>query len=205
MRGSWNGSHLLYARCARESTHLPCSLPAREVHLEVLGVSEVGASAVGLAEELIEAIDWGSYRRLAGDSAAGVGQVLMSLLTSDRGRVETARDFLENEIAPQSNLYSAAEPAVSVLAASLADPRPRWVRIAVLDLMFLILSGAPVQEEVERGNGALRERCIIRVRESLWLIVREAFADIACYEAVLDVLDIVDPGGAANELVRLSR
>jgi hypothetical protein len=168
-------------------------------------VTEVGASAVGLAEGLIEAIAWGNYRRLAGDSAAGVGQVLMSLLTSDRERVETARDFLENEIAPQANLYSAAEPAVSVLAASLADPRPRWVRIAVLDLMFLILSGAPVRDEVERGNGALLERCIVRVRESLWLIVREALAEATCYEAALDVLDIIDPGGTANELVRSIR
>ena len=95
-------------------------------------MSEVGASAVGLAERLIEAIDWSSYRRLAGDSAAGVGEVLMSLLTSDRRRVETVRDFLENEIAPQSNLYSAAEPAVSVLAASLVDlfgaAGRRWFR-----------------------------------------------------------------------------
>jgi len=171
----------------------------------VLGVTEVGTGAVGLAEGLIEATDWGNYRRLAGVSAAGVGQVLMSLLKSDRERVETARNSLENEIAPQANLYSAAEPAVSVLAASLADPRPRWVRIAVLDLMFLILSGAPVRDEVERGNGALLERCIARVRESLWLIVREALTDATCYEAALDVLDIVDPGGTANELARSIR
>src|SRR5690242_21375120 len=43
---------------------------------------------------------------------------------------------------PPSPLYGAAEPAVSVLAASLLDPPPRWVRIAVLELMSLILSGA---------------------------------------------------------------
>lgn len=168
-------------------------------------MTEVRTGAVGLAEGLIEAIDWGNYRRLMGVSAAGVGQVLMAFLKSDRESVETARNSLENEVAPQANLYSAAEPAVSVLAASLADPRPRWVRIAVLDLMFLILSGAPVRDEVERGNGALLERCIARVRESLWLVAREALTDVTCYEAALDVLDIVDPGGTANEIVRSIR
>ncbi len=168
-------------------------------------MTEVGGGSVGLAERLIEATDWGSYRQVQGVSAADVGQVVMSLLKSDLEGVNTAEDSLENRIAPQANLYSAAEPAVSVLAASLADPRPRWVRIAVLELMFLILSGAPVRDEVERGNGALLERCIARVRESLWLIVREAIADTTCYEAALDVLDIVDPGGTANEVARSMR
>lgn len=202
---SWNGGRILCARGAKEITHLRCSLPARAANPEVLGVTEVSAGSVGLAERLIETTDWGSYRQLQGVSAADVGQVVMSLLKSDLDSVDTAEDSLENRIAPQANLYSAAEPAVSVLAASLADPRPRWVRIAVLELTFLILSGAPVRDEVERGNGALLERCIARVRESLWLIVREALTDATCYEAALDVLDIVDPGGTANELVRSIR
>jgi hypothetical protein len=168
-------------------------------------VTEVSAGFAGLAERLTEATDWGSYRQLDGVSAADVGQVLLSLLKSDLEMVDAAEDILENRIVPQANLYSAAEPAVSVLAAALADPRPRWVRITVLELMFLILSGTPVADEVERGNGALLERCIDRVRESLWLIVREALTDSTCYEAALDVLDIADPAGTANELVRSIR
>ncbi|WP_170047681.1 hypothetical protein [Couchioplanes caeruleus] len=168
-------------------------------------MTEVNAGSAGLAERLIEATDWGSYRKLEGVSAADVGQALMSLLKSDRERIDTAEDSLEDKIVPQADLYSAAEPAVGVLAASLVDPRPRWVRIAVLELMYLILSGAPASDEVERGNGALLERCAARVRESLWLIVREALDDEACYEAALDVLDIVDPGGTANELARSVR
>jgi hypothetical protein len=168
-------------------------------------VTEVNAGFAGLAERLIEATDWGSHRQLDGVSAADVGQLLMSLLRSDLEMVDAAEDFLENRIVPQANLYSAAEPAVSVLAAALADPRPRWVRITVLELMFLILSGTPVTDEVERGNGALLERCIARVRESLWLIVREAFTDATCYEAALDVLGIADPAGTASELVRSIR
>jgi hypothetical protein len=171
----------------------------------VFGVTEVSAGFAGLAERLIEATDWASYRQLDGVSAADVEQLLMSLLRSDPEKVDGAEDSLENRIAPQANLYSAAEPAVSVLAVALADPRPRWVRITVLELMFLILSGAPVRDEVERGNGALLERCIARVRESLWLIVREALTDATCYEAALDVLDIADPGGNANVLVRSTR
>jgi len=71
--------------------------------------------------------------------------------------------------------------------------------------MFLVLSGAPVRDEIERGNGALLERCIACVRESLWLVAREAIADATCFEAALDVLDIVDPDGVANKLVRSTR
>lgn len=168
-------------------------------------MTEVSAGFTGLAERLIEATDWGSYRQLDGVSAADIGQVLMSLLKSDLEMVDAAEDFLENRIVPQANLYSVAEPAVSVLAAALADPRPRWVRITVLELIFLVLSGAPVTDEVERGNGALLERCIARVRESLWLIVREAITDATFYDAALDVLDIADPAGNASELVRSIR
>jgi hypothetical protein len=168
-------------------------------------VTRVGAGFVGLAERLIEATDWGSYRQLDGVSAADMGQILTSLLSSDPEMIDVAEDSLENRIVPQANLYSVAEPAVSVLAAALADPRPRWVRITVLELMFLILSGAPAANEVERGNDALLERCIARVRESLWLIVREGLTDASCYGAALDVLDIADPAGAASDLVRSIR
>ncbi|MGW4215347.1 hypothetical protein ACWEIJ_45755 [Lentzea sp. NPDC004789] len=168
-------------------------------------MTEVGDGFVGLAERLIEAIDWGSYRQLDGVSAADIGQILTSLLSSDPDMIDATEDSLENRIVPQANLYSVAEPAVSVLAAALAGPRPRWVRITVLELMFLILSGAPVANEVERGNGALLERCIARVRESLWLIIREGLTDASCYGAALDVLDIADPAGTASDLVRSMR
>ena len=168
-------------------------------------MTDPSLDAVTLAERLIERTDWASYRRLPGASAERVGQLLQSLLRSGRDGVEDLRDALENEVAPQANLYSAAEPAVSVLAASLADSSPRWVRITVLDLMFLILSGAPVVEEVQLGNGALLERCFARARESLWLIVQAGITDAACYKAALDVLDLVDPAGTANALARSLR
>lgn len=168
-------------------------------------MTEVRAVPLGLAERLIEATDWDSYWQIEGVPAADVGRILMSLLNSDLEGIDAAEDFLENRIVPQANLYSAAEPAVSVLAASLTDPRPRWVRIAVLELMYLILSGTPGREEAQRGGEALLERCIARVRESLWLLVQAALTDEACYEAALDVLDIVDSGGTATALVRSIR
>lgn len=168
-------------------------------------MTEPSGGSVRLAERLIEATDWGDFRRITGGSAGRVRAMLTSLLESDSEGISTARNTLENEIVPQAGLYSVAEPAVSVLAASLADPRPRWVRIVVLDLMYLILTGAPVKDEVERGNGDLRERCIDRVRESLWVIARVALVDAICGDAVLDVLDIVDPGGPAPALVRSTR
>lgn len=161
--------------------------------------------SVGVAERLVADTDWSAYRRSNGSPAIGVGEMLVSILRSDTETADVARNTLENAVAVQGNLYSAAEPAVRVLAASLVDPRPRWVRILVLDLMYLILTGAPVADEVERGNGLLLERCRARVQESLWLIVREALADEACYPAALDVLDLVDPGGIASALARSAR
>ncbi|GAA1576734.1 hypothetical protein GCM10009804_36690 [Kribbella hippodromi] len=166
-------------------------------------MSEVGSGAVGIAERRIGATDWGRYERLSG-SAAGLGEVLLSLLDADREGAGAARDHLENEVVPQANLYGAAEPVITVSAASLADPRPQWVRIVVLDLMFVILSGAPTLEEVERGNGALLEHCVARVRESAWLIAREALTDVACYDAALDVLDIADADKKVSEFIRLA-
>lgn len=164
-------------------------------------MSDVCEGSSGLAERLVAATDWGSYRGATGSSAAGLGDVLLSLLRSDPGGAGSVMDHLENEVVPQANLYDAAEPAVSVLAATLADPRPRWVRIVALDLMFLILTGAPVAQEVEQGNGALLERCIARVRESMWLIAHVALADATCYDAAHDVLDIVDADGWITEFV----
>ncbi len=161
---------------------------------------------VGLAERLISETDWASYRMLTGGPASGVGAVLQRLFaSSDPESATVESDALENEVAVQGNLYSAAEPAVRVLAASLADPRPRWVMLSVLDLMFLILSGYPVADEIESGNGALLERCTSRVRESLWLIVRVAIDDAVCVRAALDVLEIVDEDGVAVGLVRSLR
>lgn len=171
----------------------------------MLGLNDADDGHLGLAERLLAAIDWSDYRQLGGDPATEVGELLRSLLESTLETADTTSDALENVVAVQANLYSAAEPAVSVLAASLVDPRPRWVRISVLELMYLVLSGAPVAEEIECGNGALLDRCRTRVRESLWLIVRVALADSTCYEVALEVLDLVDPGGLAAALVRSSR
>jgi hypothetical protein len=59
-------------------------------NLEVCGVTEVGDGFVGLAERLIEAIDWGSYWQLDGFSAADIGQILTSLLSSDPDMIDAA-------------------------------------------------------------------------------------------------------------------
>ena len=165
-------------------------------------VAENRGSQDGLAEMLISLTDWSAYRRSTGRPATGVGELLTALLISkDAASADPACDAIENAVAVQSNLFSASEPALQVLAASLADPRPRWVRLSVFDLMFLVLSGGPVSNEIERGNAHLLERCISRVRESLWLIVQEALADPTCKRAALDVLRLVDPGGKSVEIL----
>jgi hypothetical protein len=151
----------------------------------------------GLAELLISLTDWSSYRKLGGDEAGSVGGDLSAFLTAEKAAVEPLRNRLESEVAVQANLYSASVPVVRALAAALVEERPRWTRIAALDLMFLILRGASAPEEVARGEAGLSESCIAAARESLWSIVRVAKEDPACHDAVRDVLGVIDREGLA--------
>jgi hypothetical protein len=155
----------------------------------------------GLAELLVATIDWSSYRKVGGDRADSVGAALVEFLRAGRDAVEGIRNRLETEVAVQANLYSASVPAMRVLAAALVEERPRWVRIATLDLMFLILSGASAPEETAAGETTLRDRCVAAARESLWSIVRVAKEDPVCLGAVLDVLQVIDPEGSSARVL----
>lgn len=164
-------------------------------------MSDIDIARLGLAEMLINEIEWYRYQQPMGP-ADEVGRNLLSFLGSDRKTVGFFRDSLEDEVVPQANIYSAAEPVARVLVATLADPRPRWVEIAVMDLMFLILTG--VNGGVDPGfqNDDLLERCVARIREGLWLVARAGLADSACYEAALDVLDLADNDRGVFNFVR---
>ena len=139
---------------------------------------------MGLAELEIARVDWTSFVTATGP-ATGIGDALRALLgAADAEQASEAYWRLENHVVVQGELFGAAEPCAAVLVAALADPRPRHVRIAALELLFQVVTGAP------SGGGDLAERCKARAREGLWLLIREAVSGER--EAALDVLRELD-------------
>jgi hypothetical protein len=141
-----------------------------------------------VADVVIEAVDWSRYRLLNGP-AAQFGRQLADFiaegtLSERRGLWET----MENHVFVQDDIFSAAEPTISVLLASLIDERPQHVRIAVLDLLFHLVQAASYRHD------DLGTRCLEKAAAGGWLLVREAMIGPAVLtEACLEVLDIVLP------------
>lgn len=153
-----------------------------------------------LAERLMETIDWSRLRSANGDGE-GVRHAIGQLLASDCGdAAQQAYWGIENHAFVQGELFEVSEACSSVLVASLADSRERWVRIAVLELLFQIVSGhASSTPSTPDSPRDLARRCHEAVREGLWLLFREAL--MGERDAALDVLDQLGQGARARSLV----
>jgi len=138
---------------------------------------------IKIAERAIDFVDWAPLRVQTG-SASGIGNALKELLS---GASEEAYWKLENHIVVQGTVYSAAEAATAILVAAFADHRPKEVKIDILNLLYQILSGLPAQSE----KYDLVERCRVRAREGLWLLVRELEEASITRDAVTDVLKLL--------------
>lgn len=145
-----------------------------------------------LAERVIRSTNW-SQLAAANGPASQIGESLGLLLTAATPEeASTAYWRLENHVVVQGELFESAEQAVAVVVAAFADPRPRHVRISMLELLYQILRGLPSPDEIERGNADLLERCRARTLEGLWLLVHEAM--VGEHEAVMDVLELILDG-----------
>ena len=150
-----------------------------------------------LAERLIEATPWGTLCS-AGGTGEGVGLALTQLLQSESpDEAESAYWRIENHAFIQEDIYEVAVACTSVLVASLADPRESWVRISVLDLVFLILNG--FDSPIEGRTDQLRNRCHQAAREGLWLLVREAV--FGRRDAALEILELLGEAEKARRLI----
>jgi hypothetical protein len=138
-----------------------------------------------VAERLMETIDWSSLRGASGNGE-GVQHAIRQLLTSHNGdAAQRAYWGIENHAFVQGELFEVSEACSSVLIAALADPRDKWVRLAVLELLFQIVSGHESLTPYTPLN--LVQRCREAVREGLWLLLREALTGER--RAALDVLE----------------
>lgn len=150
-----------------------------------------------VAESLMETIDW-SRLRSANGNGERVRHAMGQLLASDSGdAAQQAYWGIENHAFVQGELFEVSEACSSVLVASLADPREMWVRLAVLELLFQIVSGRASSTPDTPPD--LERRCHEAVREGLWLLFREALTGQR--DAALDVLDHLGEGAMARRLV----
>ncbi|WP_437741285.1 hypothetical protein WMF39_37410 [Sorangium sp. So ce1504] len=142
---------------------------------------------MNVAERLIGSIDWTSVHEAEG-TGERVKDALLGLLSA-KDPEESTRAYwgIENHVVVQGELHQIAEACTSVLVACLVDPRPRFVRIAVLDLLFQILGGYASPSNFTPGD--IVERCHRAAREGLWILIDEAIHRER--EAARDVLRLL--------------
>jgi hypothetical protein len=137
------------------------------------------------AERLLSTVDWSRLRSVDG-TGDRVHRALQSLLSAKSADVATTAYWeVENHAFVQGELFEVAESCAAVLISSLLDDRPRWVRIAALELMFQILGGHASTSQATPED--IVQRCHRAVRDGLWLLYREMIGGER--DAALDVLD----------------
>lgn len=134
-------------------------------------------------------IDWSKYEVIQG-RADSVPLALEALLTSTIKEAEKYYWRIENHVVVQGRLFSAAEPTLQVLIASLLNARPRHIKIDVLELIFQIVVGAAAESANEEYK-KMQQRVQFRALEGLWVFYGELNGEHA--KAVGEVLDVLDP------------
>ena len=108
------------------------------------------------AAAMIRAVEWSDYE-LRDGQATNFDGTLLRFLSDDRPSQRDRLWFtMEESVFSQGYVFSAAEPTIAVLLASLLDDLADPVRIAVLDLLFLLralFTKSPSEpEEFEPGD-----------------------------------------------------
>jgi len=141
-----------------------------------------------MAERVLAAVDWSSYQVMGGP-AIRLGVALRDLLSSsDVEESSAAWGRIEEEVFSQGTIYSAAEPTVTVMVASLTVEQPSWRIGRILDLLYFIVCGVSPEDPL------MQSRCRLRAREGLWLLARLALdQDGWARVGALEVIDVIAP------------
>lgn len=147
---------------------------------------------MGYGEYLINSTDWSSFALCGSQSAEDLAPALWAFIGSKGSKAaRSAWGGIENAAFAQNTIYGAAEPAVSVLIASLADDRPAAVRQWIVELLRFLLLGGSVED------ADLASRCRNRARAGLWLLAHEARQTVGpAREGALEVLSLIDANTA---------
>lgn len=155
---------------------------------------------MNVASHLLENTDWGLYVGLS-ENGGAVKSALAALLSSSSPEMTKAAYWrLENQVVAQGEVFSVAVPTTAVLVAALSDPLPRHVVIAVLDLLYQVLSG--YSTEGTPSSDDFVAECREAARGGLYSILREAVRGES--EAAWDVLDQLHLGGRFDNLRSMS-
>ncbi len=145
---------------------------------------------IEFASIAVSNFDWGNYETVQG-SADRIPQALRSLLDASLAQADSYYWEIENQVVVQGQLFSAAEPTLQVLVASLLDPRPKHTKIDVLELIFQIVAGS-VSEASDTEYKKLQTRIHSRAVDALWIFYGELDGEHAA--AALEILELIDPG-----------
>lgn len=144
-----------------------------------------------IADVQVEAIDWSAYQECYG-SASGIGGALRDLIHSiDVESGTLAWDRIEEHVFSQGDIYSVAEPTVTVVLAALAEQQLPWSLGRLLDLLLFVVRGDSLTDP------GLRNRVKAKALEGLWLLTRIAVTSEGwVQDCVLDVIDVIAPDHA---------
>lgn len=151
-----------------------------------------------LGEIVLDEFDWEVYGTCAGPRSQDLRGRVLKFINSESS--EEARQTwltIENVAFAQNTIYPSVEPVVEVLVAALADERPEWTRMWIVELLRFILMGGSEEDPT------LVARCYERARRGVWLLAKlsqEVTGENR--EAVLEVLDLIDR--ERSQLVRSS-
>ncbi|MEU4607407.1 hypothetical protein AB0F43_30855 [Kribbella sp. NPDC023972] len=152
-----------------------------------------------VADVVIGTVDWSRYQSLDGPATRFGRQSAEFVAESPVAGRRELWEKMENHVFVQDDIFSAAEPTISVLFASLIDERPQPVRIAILDLLFHLVQAASYRAD------DLGKRCLEKAAAGGWLLVQEAIAGpTVVTDACLEVLDIASPDCANFARLNLS-
>jgi len=148
--------------------------------------------------------DWETFR-VADGRPQDVPEYLKGLVESEtEADAETHYWGLENEVFIQLQLFSSAVPVVSVILAALTDdstsrPARRWL----LELLYQIVCGESIRDEIDVGNADLGDQCRRAASAGLWVLYRELHRGDS--EAAKAVLDVLDPSGGRASAILAAR
>ena len=146
------------------------------------------AGGATLADVAIRSVNWRDYGLFDGPEVDFGAQLTAFVSDAEDANRRQLWQTMESRVFLQDDIAPAAEPAISVLLAALADPRSEPARIGILDLLFHLVQAASYRED------ELGRRCMNRAAEGAWLLVREARSgSTPVVEACLEILDICAP------------
>src|ERR1700712_1125371 len=96
-----------------------------------------------LLEFELNQVRWNEYREISGDATDICSALARFVYSTSTEEVNTAYWGLENHVVADGVVYSAAEPAISVLMAGFATPPITQIKICSLEFNYQIPHGLP--------------------------------------------------------------